>query len=193
MVTTTGPRGVAASPRTGPLGRLARLGWTVAMAVILASIVDGRGPARFRNPHVLTEPSAWLVHAAMLVVFVLLVGAIAAALDGRQVAWRAQVGTLLAVVGAVGLAGAVGQLTYGSLWGFPLADLVWSFDVLMLAQEVVALVLAIALGTPGCEIGVWPELIARMRGERSSPSAGLACIVGLHLVDAWEARRRTST
>ena len=191
-MTTTEPRCAAASNRTGPLGRLARLGWAAATAMILASIVDGRGPARFRNPHVLTEPSAWLLHAVMLVIFVLLVGSIAAALGGRHVARRAQVGTLLALAGTVALAGAVGHLTYGSVWGFPLADFVWSFDVLMLAQEVVALVLAIALGTPGCEIGVWPELIARLRGERWSPSAGLACIVGLHLVDAWEARRRTS-
>jgi hypothetical protein len=193
MVTSTEPRRVAASPRTGPLGRLARLGWAAATAMILASIVDGRGPARFRNPHVLTEPSAWLLHAVMLVAFVLLVGAIASALGGRQVARRAQVGTLVAVAGTVALAGAVGHLAYGAVWGFPLADLVWSFDVLVLAQQVVALVLAIALGTPGCEIGVWPELIARRRGERSSPSAGLACIVGLHLVDAWEARHRAST
>jgi hypothetical protein len=129
----------------------------------------------------------------MLVVFVLLVGAIASALGGRQVARRAQVGTLLAVAGTVALAGAVGHLAYGSVWGFPLADLVWSFDVVLLAQQVVALVLAIALGTPGCEIGVWPELIARVRGERPSASVGLACIVGLHLVDAWEARHRTSS
>jgi hypothetical protein len=193
MVTTTVPRGVAASSRTGPLGRLARLGWAVLSAIVLASIVDGRGPARFRNPHVLTEPSAWLLHAVMLVMFVLLVGAIASALGGRQVARRVQIGSLLAVAGTVALTGAVGHLAYGSAWGFPLADLVWSFDVAMLAEQVVALVLAVSLGTPGCEIGVWPELIARVRGERSSPSVGLACIVGLHLVDAWEARHRTGT
>ena len=191
MVTSSKPRGVAASPRTGPLGRLARLGWAAISAVVLVSIVDGRGPARFRNPHVLTEPSAWLLHAGMLLLFVLLVGAIAAQLGGRQVARRAQLGTLLALGATVALAGALGQLAYGSVWGFPLADLVWSFDVLLLAVDVVALVLAIALGTPGCEIEVWPELIARLRGEHASPSAGLACIVGLHLVDAWEARHRT--
>ena len=193
MLTSTQPRDVAAHSRTGPLGRLVRLGWAAGLAVALASIVDGRGPARFRNPHVLTEPSAWLLHAVMLVLFVLLVGAIAAALGGRQVARRAQVGSLLAVAGTVALAGGVGQLVYGSVWGFPLADLVWSFDAVVLAQQVVALVLAIALGTPGCEIGVWPELIARVRGGRASASAGLACIVGVHLVDAWEARHRTST
>ena len=193
MVTTAAPRGVAARPRTGPLGRLVRLGWAAGLAAALASIVDGRGPARFRNPHVLTEPSAWLLHAVMLVLLVLLVGAIAEALGGRQVARRAQLGTLLAVAGTVALAGTVGHLAYGSVWGFPLADLVWLFDVVLLAEDIVALVLAIALGTPGCEIGVWPELIARVRGERSSRSTGLACIVGLHLVDAWEARHRTST
>jgi hypothetical protein len=76
------------------------------------------------------------------------------------------------------------------VWGFPLADLVWAFDVLMLSETIVALLLAVALGTPGCEIGVWPELIARTRGGRAAPAAGLACIVGLHFVDASEARRR---
>ncbi len=191
MVTSTARRGVGASSRTGPLGRLVRLGLAAGLALALASIVDDRGPARFRNPHVLTEPSAWLLHAVMLVIFVLLVGSIAAALRGRQVARRAQVSTLLAIAGTVTLAGVAGQLGYGFVWGFPLADLVWSFDVVLLAEEVIALVLAVALGTPGCEIGVWPELIGRVRGDRSSPSAGLACIVGLHLVDAWEARHRT--
>ena len=115
MVTTAAPRGVAASPRTGPLGRLVRLGWAAGLAAALASIVDGRGPARFRNPHVLTEPSAWLLHAVMLVLLVLLVGAIAEALGGRQVARRAQVGTLLAVAGTVVLAGTVGHVAYGSV------------------------------------------------------------------------------
>ena len=74
--------------------------------------------------------------------------------------------------------------------GFPLADLVWTFDVVMLAQTVVALLLAIVLGTPGCEIGVWPEVIARSRGESAPPTTGLACVIGLHFIDEWEARRR---
>ena len=192
MVTTTRPRTLAARFRTGPIGRLVRLGWAAAAALALVSIVDARGSARFRNPHVLTEPSAWFLHALMLVVFFLLVGAIASALADGRMARRIQVASVAAVTGIAALAGGLGHLAHGSAWGFPLADLVWWFDVVVLAQEVVALVLATVLGTPGCEIGVWPELIARARGERSVPSSGLACVVGLHLVDEWEARRKRS-
>jgi len=36
---------------------------------------------------------------------------------------------------------------------------------------------------------VWPELLARARGRSARSEQGLACIVGLHLIDAWEARR----
>jgi hypothetical protein len=84
----------------------------------------------------------------------------------------------------------VGLVFYGSVWGFPLADLVWWFDVLMLAEGLIACTLAVVLGTPGCEIGVWPELTARLRGRRSAPANGLACVVGLHFVDRWESRHR---
>jgi hypothetical protein len=192
MVTTARPRTEAGGFRTGPLGRLVRLGWAAVAALALVSIIDARGSARFRNPHVLTESSAWFLHALMLVVFVILVGAIASTLGDGRLARRVQVASVAAVTGIVALAGGLGQLAYGSAWGFPLADVVWWFDVLVLAQEVVALVLAIVLGTPGCEIGIWPELIARVRGQRSTPAAGLACIVGLHLLDEWEVRRRTS-
>lgn len=38
--------------RTGPVGRLLRLGMAVAAALTLASIVDSHGSARFRNPHI---------------------------------------------------------------------------------------------------------------------------------------------
>jgi hypothetical protein len=90
----------------------------------------------------------------------------------------------------VATAGVIGTITQGSFWGFPLADLVWWFDILMLTEGFVATVLAIALGTPGCEIGVWPELVARVRGGSAASDHGLACMVGLHLIDGWEARRQ---
>jgi hypothetical protein len=66
---------------------------------------------------------------------------------------------------------------------------VWWFDVVMLAEGLVATLLSIALGLPGCEIGVWPWFISRIRGQGAVPQTGLACIVGLHLLDAWESRR----
>ena len=181
---------VAASHRTGPLGRLARLILAIVFAVTLWSIVGPDGSARFRNAHILTEPSAWLLHALMAVIYILLIGALAHALWGARSVRRAQLIAAVVLGGSLGIAGLIGQFVYGAAWGFPLADLVWWFDVAMLAEQVVALILAIVLGTPGCEIGVWAELIARRRGTRSSTVDGLGCIVGLHLLDQWEMQGR---
>ena len=175
--------------RTGPIGRLARVAWAAVFAISLASIVGPSGSAQFRDPHILTEPSAWFLHLAMLAVFVILVGALAAAAgaDGR----RARIVALGVVLVGVMATGVAGLLTGGGFWGFPLADSVWVFDVAMLVEQLVAFGLAIAIGTPGCEIGVWTGLIARMRGQPTSTAEGLACVVGLQQIDRWEAERRS--
>jgi hypothetical protein len=177
--------------RTGPVGRLARLALAAAYAATLLSVVDRRGSAHFRNPHILTEPLAWFLHLVMFTSFLLLVGALASALAGRGAMRRWQLGAFVASWLTVGVVAAIGRVAFGSVWGFPLADLVWWFDVLMLIEGLVATLLAVALGTPGCEIGVWPELVARARGSTAQTEEGLACIVGLHLIDQWEARRGT--
>ena len=174
--------------RTGPIGRLARLAWAIAAMLTLFSLVDARGPSRFRDPHVLSEPSAWLLHLLSVVIVVVLVGVVASALGGRARRW--QVGAVVALMLVVAVAGAVGAANTGAVWGYPLADLVWIFDIVVLASELAAFGLAIALGTPGCEIGVWGELIARARGQTAPRSDVLACVVGLHLIDRWEAARR---
>lgn len=182
----------AAVSRTGPIGRLARAVLAAAYAATLVSIVDWRGSARFRNPHILSEPTAWLLHLLMFASFVILVGALASAFAGLVAQRRFQVGAVAASVTAVVIAALIGLATRGAAWGFPLADVVWWFDVVMLSEGLVATVLAIILGTPGCEIGVWSELVARRRGRDSEMHVGLACIIGLHLLDAWEARPRDS-
>lgn len=177
--------------RTGPIGRLARTALAVAYAAAFLSIVDRRGSAHFRNPHILSEPYPWFLHLLMFTTFVLLVGALAAAVSGPTSKRRWQVSAVVASIAVVAAAGTIGEVTQGSVWGVPLADVVWWFDVLMLTEGFVAAVLATVLGTPGCEIGVWPELVARARGGSATSERGLACIVGLHLIDAWEARRQT--
>jgi hypothetical protein len=80
--------------RTGPLGRLARLALLIVFAGSLYSIVDRQGSARFRNPHILTEPSAWFLHLMMLMVFLVLVVRCADA-DGGACLDRPGVGELL--------------------------------------------------------------------------------------------------
>ncbi|MGH7765392.1 MAG: hypothetical protein ACREOM_13355 [Candidatus Dormibacteraceae bacterium] len=174
----------------GPIGKLVRLGLAGLFAYPLFSILGPGGSSRFRNPHILSEPSAWLIHILMLITFVILVGALAARLAGERFRRPWQVGAMVMAASVVVAAGGIGVIVGGSVWGFPLADVVWWFDVMMLTEQVAATLLAIALGTSGCEIGVWPALIARWRGEAPSTENGLACIVGLHLLDGWEARRR---
>jgi hypothetical protein len=178
--------------RTGPLGRLARLALVGVFALTLLSIVGPRGSAQFRDPLILSEPSAWFLHVAMFVVFLTLVGALAEMFAGPRARRPWQIGAAVALLAALAIAALVGQATRGAVWGYPLADLVWWFDVLVVVEQVAALLLAIALGTPGCEIGVWSELFARLRGEMPRSERGLACIVGLQVVDDWEARRRMS-
>ena len=175
--------------RTGPYGRLARLALAVVFALTFLSIVDSRGSARFRNPHVLTEPSVWFLDIVMFVVFVFLVGTLASGFGRPQARRRWQLIAVASSIGLVAVGGGVGLLSHGSAWGFPLADMVWWFDVLVLVEQLAALLLAIALGTPGCEVGVWPELLARIRGDAARVEHGLECVVGLHLLDAWEARK----
>jgi hypothetical protein len=176
---------------TGPIGRFARLLLVAVLAVALLSLLDQGGVVGFRRPSVPTEFSLWLLTAFMVAGFATLVGAIASAAGRRSPSpWRLGA---LAVVGTSAVATAViGQVTSGSFWGFPLADFVWWFDVLMLVQAIVASLIAIGIGTPGCEVGVWPALVARKRGGRWAPVAGPACIVGLHFLDAWEAEMRNA-
>jgi hypothetical protein len=155
----------------------------------LYSIVDGQGSARFRNPHILSEPSAWFLHLTMLIVFVVLVGTLASTLVGTQRVFRVQVAALVALLGSCAVAAIVGSMDFGSFWGFPLADLVWWFDMLMLAVGLTSTALATVLGTPGCEIGVLRELAACFRCTPALSADGSPCIVGLHALDGWERRR----
>lgn len=174
--------------RTGPFGRLARFALLVAFALLFFSIVDQRGSARFRNPHVLTEPAVWVFTALLYLIFVILVGALAKSIAGPRAQVKWQVGAVVASVVAVAGTAFFSALINGSAWGYPLADGVWWFDVLLVVEQVVAFVIVIALAIPGCEVGVWGILLARARGTKAASETGLACIVGLHLLDSWEAR-----
>jgi hypothetical protein len=167
------------------VGRIVRLALLVVFAATLASIVDASGSARFRNPHILSEPSAWLLHALMLLVFLALCGTV---FSGVLPFVQVQLTAVAALAVLVVAAATVGQLAYAQVWGFPLADLVWTFDVLMLLVEIATLSLAIALGTPGCELTLLRKLIP---GAPANTSA-VRCVIGLHALDAWEARLNRS-
>jgi hypothetical protein len=175
--------------RTGPVGRLARLSIAVALSLGLFSIADQGGPASFRDPSNLTEPITWVLNGAMLVVFVLLVGQLVEATLGAGAVRRWQFGAVIALAVLLAAAAVTAWIASREVWASPLSDLVWGFDAVMLVETIVALLLAIALGTPGCEVGVWPELIGRLRGEDGAAATRPICVLGLHFVDEREARR----
>jgi hypothetical protein len=178
-------------PRTGPIGRLARLLLALVIALWpLYSIVDDGGPASFRDTSNLTEPVTLLLNGVLLVIFVLLVGQLAAATAGSSAARRWQVRAVIGLAIVLAAAAGTAWIASGEVWASPLPEIVWAFDAVMLVETIVALLLAIVLGTPGCEVGVWPELIARVHSGGTTAVRPI-CVLGLHLIDDWEARRRS--
>jgi hypothetical protein len=159
--------------------------------VSFASIADQGGPASFRGERNLTEPSLLLLDLLMVAIFAGLVGVLAT-MAGSRDPGRWGVRALVALGTAVVLAAAVSQLAHGTVWDSPLSDVVWWFDSLMLIETIVALALAVFLGIPGCELGVWQALLAR-RSPIDAPAAPLGCVIGLHALDAWEAARKHPT
>ncbi|MGH3649055.1 MAG: hypothetical protein ACRDTM_17990 [Micromonosporaceae bacterium] len=76
----------------------------------------------------------------------------------------------------------------GSLWAPPLSWLVWGMGNLLLAVITVTLLVSVFIGTPGCELGVLAEVTPRLRRQVRRAEV-MFCLVGLHKLDAWEARR----
>ena len=176
--------------RTGPIGRLARVLLLAVSVVGLEALLDQGGAASFRRASILADPAFWALNAITFTLYVHLVGELGPALTGRGDRRRWRLTAVAGLAAVLGVAALAARVWFGAVWGFPVADVVWSLDTLMVLQTVVALPLAIALGTPGCEIGVWPELIGRAGRGQSDRSPWVACVVGLDFVDAWEARRR---
>jgi hypothetical protein len=187
----TSPLATAGAPvhRTGAVGRAVRLLLALGLAYGLGTLVDQGGPASVRAPETLTDAPFVVLTTAMVAVYAILVSQLAKLVAGEAVARMAWRVALVVLAAAAAIAAVVGEVGSGPVWGSPLSDLVWALDVAMLVQTVVALLLAVALGTRGCEIGVWAEIAARLRGRPASPPL---CIVGLHHLDDWELRRRSA-
>lgn len=173
--------------RTGPIGRSIRLlGGLVLGAVVWIRIAAfvANGPAGYRDPSILGEASLWLLTAITVLAFVDFTGRFLPGAAGQGPVWGY---ATIGLAGAVGAAAVMGLLVNGSVWGFPLADLWWWFNSLVLAEIATAFIIAALVGLPGCEQGVWQRLLGRNRDE---PPSVYACVIGLHAVDAWEWNQR---
>jgi hypothetical protein len=178
---------LSGAPRTGPVGRTVRLLLALGFGAALSTIVDQGGPASVRDPETLTDWSYEALTIGMVAVFAILVTQLGKLFGGEAVGKTARRVALSLLTVAAAVAAAAGGLRSGAVWGSPLSDLVWTLDVAMLLETIVALLIAVVLGTPECEIGVWAEIAARLRGRPASPPL---CILGLHHLDAWELHRR---
>ncbi len=173
--------------RTGPIGRGVRLLLALGFAYAFATLVDQGGPASVRDLEALTEAPFVVLTIGMVAVCAVLVTELAKIVAGEAVAKTARIIALGLLGAAAAVAALVGEVHAGAVWGSSLSDLVWTLDATMLLETIAALLIAVMLGTRGCEIGVWADIAARLRGGPASPPI---CIIGLHHVDEWEARRR---
>jgi hypothetical protein len=185
---TLGAPALEHAPRTGPVGRSVRLILAVAVGtfvVLRLATLAHRGPTGYRDPSILTDVSLWILTAIVLISIVDFAGRFAPGIERVSPAAR-RAATIIGLLAAVVMAGAVGLALRGAVWGFPLADLVWWLNTAYLVQLAPAFALAALLGTPGCEQSVWRDLLDRRRSGSHSP---LSCVIGLHALDAWEADR----
>jgi hypothetical protein len=105
---------------------------------------------------------------------------------GRRWGLRTVVAFGVVVIGA----GAATVVAEGELWAAPLTWVLFGLVVGFLGLTAIAELLSMVLGTPGCEFGALGELIRRLRRVPEPGDADpVWCILGLHQLDEWEARR----
>lgn len=160
--------------RTGPVGRLARLVLAAAGAWLTYDLWIDR-TAVFENTGPLDEP--FLLALAAVVAY--------AVYDlAKAAGWGRLVLAVLAAV-AVALIG-IAWVTGGPLWAPPLTWLLWGVAVAGLVSVTLLLLIAVIVGTPGCELGIVREVLVRHRGD--SHDSPMFCLAGLRAIDAWERR-----
>lgn len=173
-------------PRIGPVGRLVRVFGAVIMALFGFDWLEA-GMTWFGNPS--TPSHAWVWVVTGLAAYY---GLHQLPESGLGRPWGERT---LAAAGVVVAAAALATLTLnGELWAPPLTTLLYGLDVTFLFVVAISYVVAVFLGTPGCEVGGLGELIRRLRGvPHAADHEAMWCIVGIHCLDAWEAERRRHT
>lgn len=163
---------VDAAPRTGPVGRLARLALAAPLAWTGYDLWVDRGFIFAELDPGLLVLTGFAVYGAHQT------GALIG--RGKQA---------LAALAVVAVAAAALATVQGNLWAAPLSWLVWGLDIGFVALVSGTLLAAVVSGTPGCELGVLAELTRKLRHQAHRGEA-MFCLAGLHKLDAWEARRR---
>ncbi len=165
--------------KTGPFGILARLSWLAITLFGLYQIIFD-WPSRIADTEIFADTGIFFVTGFTVLLFSEVVNIT----FRRSWGYRPlQVLIALAVVALV-----VDLIAYGEVWEAPLGWLVWAADLFVFAFLAVSFVVGIALRHRGCELGALSALAARIRGQPAHDTS--PCMMGIHQIDEWEARRR---
>jgi hypothetical protein len=166
-------------PKPGWVGRAVRL--VLGALLLQGAFTIGMGFEQLRDARGVPDSIILWVVAALLFL------SMREVIDlGLGVSWgrKAQMVTVL----LAGLTIALDFVFYGRLWAPPLGILFYVWALLIALPLGIALVLAGLLGTPGCEMRAYAELLARLRGRSASEHY---CPGGFDFVDRREARLRS--
>jgi hypothetical protein len=99
---------------------------------------------------------------------------------GMQWGQKAQIATLI----LAGICIVLDEIIYGRLWAPPFGLLFCIWCLLIAIPLGVALILAAILGTPGCEMRSYADLLARLQGHSAAEHY---CPGGIDFIDRWGA------
>jgi hypothetical protein len=169
-------------PRIRPIGRLARIVGAIIMTLFALDWLEA-GMTWFGESSTPANLSVWLVTG--LAVFY---GLHQLPESGFGKPWGRRT---VAVSGVAFAFAAVAAISLNDgLWAPPLTTLLFWFDVGFLIAVAISYLVAVFLGTPGCEVGGLGELIRRLRGVPDpADHEAMWCIAGIHHLDQWEADR----
>ncbi|HJQ90719.1 MAG TPA: hypothetical protein VJ950_03365 [Acidimicrobiia bacterium] len=178
------PQGIV--HRIGPMGRLVRVFGAVIMALFAFEWLEA-GMTWFGQASTPSNPWIWVVTGLAAYY-----GLHQLPESGFGRPWGERV---LATVGGIFVLVAVATLTiHGELWAHPLTISLYGLNVAFLFVVSLSYLVAVFLGTPGCEVGGLGELIRRLRGVPDPANHdAMWCIGGIHCLDQWEANRRDET
>lgn len=163
------------SPRTGPVGRIARAVGAVVISAVAYEWIEA-GMEWFSRTSTPANPMVWAVTVPAGYYGLYQFPDFA---FGRP--WGKRV-----VIASTGIFATVVVATIavqGELWGAPLTTILFWLAVSFLIAVALSYLVAIFLGTPGCEVGGLAELVRRIRHRsHSDDHDAMWYVAGLHIL-----------
>lgn len=162
-------------PRPGPIGRLVRLGFGLLCLGYVYELIQLREILINDAGRIQTAVWNGVLVGLFLISYVINIG--------FSRAWKKWPAFISA--GLILLMAGVGYLTAGTSETIFLARGLWFWEIYLFSHLGFAFIVAVIIGTPGCEMRAFHDLYSRVTGI---PTMEHYCPVGpLHPLDQWEA------